>query len=263
LDGDLGYLNFLLEEEKTLLSSKNINWQKIYYRALSALPGAVQYQKTSDIQHFRLFQDLVRKEKRLWERLWWFQNRNMMIRFPAYKLNSSERSLSRNLQWEMVMLASRYFRGRHKLSWRSTRAIILYPSLHQIKAWVLADGPNTHTIGMEFGFRDKDQPNLRLGYHIPSKEIVVNIVNPKDIRGLDIRQSRKGIAALCFLGPSNTAGESLEPIEPGWIGTPNPDETTRLVPKSEILALQAVFDVRRSPPNFKAIACSNEMNLVL
>lgn len=278
LDGEVGYLNFLLQDETKLLSSEKleINWQKVYYRAKSALPGAVQYQRTRDIHHFFLFQGIVRKEKKLWERLWWLKNRCMMIRFPAYKHNALESSLSKNLEWEKAGSNTRWYRYRDHSGWlskghqrarKSTWMVILHPSLFQIKVWVLADGKSTHIIGMEFAFRDEDRPNRRLGYHIPTQEIVVNIDSPKDIRRLDIHSSNEGIQALRFLGAQATTDTELwREITPGWIGSASSDkfgDKLHSIPMSDIIALEARFDVRIIPPEFEYMTCSNEAILAL
>lgn len=252
LDGEFGYLNFLVEDETRVFSSKDIYWRCIYSRA-------------KELQHGKTF-SILRFYRKHRQRLEWFRDRYRMVRAPEWKIDSSQRSLSKSLRWTKVKRRFRCDTGGPDCAFnyhahdhpKFNQTVILHPSVYQLKISILEEEEETYVTGIELISRDMERPNTIFGYSIPNKQVTIDIETPRMLRGFDIS---KGEARICALRvyTGSSYDESLR-NSPQWIGKPNTTLITRLVSKSEIIGLWGKFDVSKISSKI-SVRASNEKKL--
>lgn len=268
VDGEQGYLNWLLDKEVKLFSGTAFNWKRLFFRAKLVSRDPEATRKINFVQNYRYncYYNALKSEEERWRRLRWFSDRCKMVRSPRSTHSLPLDYSTKSLDWQKVMceylcdtntcLGNWSRRGRCLENWSKrgqcikdrhstfNRTIVVHPSLYRISFSILDEGDKTYISGMEFMFKDPKVLHGIIGYTIPGKETTMEVDPSEALRGFEISYSERGIEAVRLLTYS-TGKRPSRLLSPRWMGKRRSRDATktRLVSNSEMVVIEGKFNV--------------------
>lgn len=243
-----GFLNCLLDEDKSGGYSSKANWHKIYYKTEPARMLK---------QHSRNSCQRILAKYWFWLRISWIRDTCVKRKISNAPLPEEEQKVVTDACWHTVngLLAggTRYWVPKRPQDCPIMESAILPKAFSKVGFWVFQTPTRNFIAGMEF-ISDSMVPNIGFGYQIPGKKCIIDIdiESREQLRGFEVSISPEGIHAIrvCTSGVRSASEQESELHASRWIGSPEEpgknrqvSENCSLVSNKEIFAIQAGFDV--------------------